>query len=69
MTVNSQLRFAALLAGLCLLSGCIDRDVVMVNPRTGETATCEGAPGGVNPWSQTMACVTDREAQGWMRRE
>lgn len=58
----------ALIASALCLSGCIDRDVAMENPRTGETLTCEGSPGGLNPWSQTMACVEDHEAQGWVRR-
>ena len=60
-------RLALVAAAVCL-SGCIDRDVAMENPRTGETLTCEASLGGLNPWSQTMACVEDHEAQGWVRR-
>jgi hypothetical protein len=66
---NLFLRCLALIAIAGGLTGCIDRDVAIVNPRTSETMTCEGTPGGVNPWSQTMACVTNHEAQGWIRRE
>ena len=36
---RSRLRYLALIAAACLLSGCA-ADVVMVNPRTGETARC-----------------------------
>jgi hypothetical protein len=50
----------------CLLTGCA-ADVVMVNPRTGETNTCRASP--VNPWSQQEACVGDHISRGWKRLE
>jgi hypothetical protein len=62
----------AALGGLLLLTvglsalGCA-RDVVMLNPRTGETAVCPASP--LNPWSQQQACVGDHIAQGWRRQE
>jgi len=52
---------AAIIA-TCLLTGCA-RDVMMVNPRTGETMTCRQSP--LNPWSQQEACIGDHIAQGW----
>lgn len=48
------------------LSGCAS-DVVMLNPRTGETATCSASP--LNPWSQQETCVGQHIAQGWKRLE
>jgi len=56
---------AAIAAG-GLLAGCAD-DVVLNNPRTGATQICRQSLGGLNPWSQTMACVGNYEAQGWTR--
>jgi hypothetical protein len=47
-------------------SGCAD-DVVMKNPRTGMSEICQESLLGLNPWSQTMACVANHEAQGWIR--
>ncbi len=52
----------------CLLSGCA-ADVVMVNPRTGETAICRESLRGLNAWSQKEACVGDHVARGWKRQE
>jgi len=52
-------------AGLSML-GCA-RDVVMLNPRTGDTALCPASP--LNPWSQQQACIGDHIAQGWTRPE
>jgi hypothetical protein len=49
-----------------LLHGCA-RDVVMLNPITGDTAVCPASP--LNPWSQQQACVGDHIAQGWKRQE
>ena len=49
-----------------LLFGCA-RDLVMLNPRTGETAVCPASP--LNPWSQQQACIGDHIAQGWRRQE
>jgi hypothetical protein len=59
----------------CALTACAsDTDVAMKDPRTGETFTCRqstvmGLSLGMNPWSQTYTCVTDRVAQGWVRAE
>ena len=69
MTRNTFVRFITLIALSVALNGCIDRDVAMVNPRTGEKLTCTAMPGGLDPWSQTTACVTDHEAQGWIRAD
>ena len=48
----------------CVLAGCA-RDVVMLDPRTGDTAICRASP--LNPWSQQAGCIGDRIAQGWKR--
>jgi hypothetical protein len=53
---------AALLAAV----GCAD-DVTMRNPRTGATEVCRQSLQGLDPWSQTMTCVANHEAQGWKR--
>jgi len=60
------LRHLTLIIAVCLLTGCA-RDVVMVNPRTGETAVCRASP--LNPWSQQESCIGDQIAQGWKRSE
>lgn len=59
-----QCAIAIVAAGL--LAGCAG-SVAMQNPRTGATATCAGTFRELNPWSQTMACVADYEAKGWVR--
>jgi hypothetical protein len=59
-------RYLALIAAGCLLTGCA-ADVVMVNPRTGETATCRESHHGLNPWSQKEACIGHYIAGGWIR--
>jgi hypothetical protein len=64
---RSRVRCLALIAAaVCLLGGCA-ADVVMVNPRTGETASCPASHGGLNPWSQQAACIGDYTAGGWTR--
>jgi len=63
---TSRWRILMLIAAACLLSGCA-ADVVMVNPRTGETATCPTSLRGLNPWSQQQACVGDYIVSGWIR--
>jgi hypothetical protein len=60
------LRYLALIVVVGVSTGCAD-DVVMTNPRTGMTQICQESLGGLNPWSQTMACVANYEAQGWRR--
>jgi hypothetical protein len=59
-------RYAALIIAAALLTGCA-REVVMLNPRTGETITCPASP--LNPWSQQQACIGDHVAQGWKRQD
>ncbi len=61
------MRYLLLIIG-CSLAGCAsDRDVVMQDPRSGETTTCQhSAPLGLDPWSQTYACVAQHAAQGWI---
>ena len=61
-------RFAGLelLSMSLLLVGWV-RDVVMLNPRTGNTAVCPAS--SLNPWSQQQARVGDHSAQGWRRPE
>jgi hypothetical protein len=60
------LRYLTLVAVACVLTGCA-RDVVMLNPRTGDTITCHAS--SLNPWSQQEACVGDHVAQGWKTLE
>jgi uncharacterized protein YceK len=59
-------RYVMLVVAAYVLSGC-SADVVMVNPRNGETTTCPASPW--NPWSQQEACIGDHTAQGWKRQE
>jgi len=49
-----------------VLTGCAS-DVVVLNPRTGERATCPASP--LNPWSQQESCIGQHMAQGWKRLE
>jgi hypothetical protein len=49
-----------------VLGGCA-ADVVMLNPRTCETATCAASARGFNPWSQQEACIGEHIAAGWVR--
>jgi len=56
----------ALITAALVLSGCA-ADVAMVNPRTGETATCKASLQGLNPWSQQETCIGDHIAGGWIR--
>jgi hypothetical protein len=57
---------ALLVAAAWLLAGCAS-DVVMVNPRTGERATCREHLNGLDPWSQKEACVGGYITRGWTR--
>jgi hypothetical protein len=63
---RSPVRYLALITAACLLAGCA-ADVAMVNPRTGEKATCRESLWGLNPWSQKEACVGKYIAEGWIR--
>jgi len=49
-----------------LLAGCA-ADVVMLDPRTGQTVVCRESLHGLDPWSQKEACVGDHTARGWTR--
>ena len=61
-----MVRYLALIVLACALTGCA-ADVIMLNPRTGDTARCRGS--ALNPWSQQQACVGEYAAQGWRRLE
>jgi hypothetical protein len=60
--------YLTLLTTACLLSGCA-ADVAMINPRTGEKATCRESLKGLNPWSQKEACVGKYIAEGWIKAD
>jgi hypothetical protein len=60
------LRYLVLTIMACLLTSCA-RDVVMLDPLTGEMTTCRAS--SLNPWSQQEACVGDHLAQGWKKLE
>ncbi len=63
---KSLVRHLVWIGAAGVLTGCA-ADVVMLNPRTGETATCRESLRGLNPWSQQEACIGDHIAQGWIR--
>jgi hypothetical protein len=58
------MRYVAALLAAWLVAGCA-RDVLMLDPRTGETARCRAS--SLNPWSQEEACVGGHIANGWRR--
>lgn len=60
------LRYLLLILAAGVSTGCAG-DVVMQNPHTGQTETCQESLHGLDPWSQTMACVEAHEVQGWTR--
>jgi hypothetical protein len=62
----SMLRYVVLIVAGGVSAGC-GHDVVLENPHTGTIEVCRESPGGLNPWSQTTACVADHVAQGWTR--
>jgi len=67
--MRTPLRYLAailVLALASLSSGCAT-DVVLINPRTGETDTCRASLHGFNPWSQQEACIGEHIAGGWVR--
>lgn len=67
MRQTPMLRLAPLIFVACASSACTEQDVVMENPHTGKTEVCGQSLQGLDPWSQTMACVTAHEVQGWVR--
>lgn len=61
------MRYLTLIVATYSLAACAsDSNVAMQDPRTGETVTCRQSLAGLNPWSQTYACVTEHAAQGWV---
>jgi len=60
------LRYLTLIIAVALVTGC-GADVVMVQPRTGETISCRESFWGLDPWSQKEACVGDHITRGWTR--
>jgi uncharacterized protein YceK len=66
--MRGWLRYLSLVMVAVLVSGCAT-DVVMRDPRTGETATCKASLAGFNPWSQQDACIGEHIAGGWVRAE
>jgi len=69
--MTTRVRYLALVLVIVVasvVSGCAT-DIVMRNPRTGETATCRASLAGLNPWSQQEACIGDHIAGGWVRTE
>ncbi len=65
-TREVALRYLVLAIAVSVVMGCA-RDIVMLNPRTGETSTCRRSL--LNPWSQQEACVGDHMAHGWRKLE
>jgi hypothetical protein len=59
-------RYGISIAAVCFLASCAG-DVTMQNPRNGATAFCSGSHRELYPWSQTMGCVANYEAQDWTR--
>jgi hypothetical protein len=59
-------RYGALIFLAGLLAGCVE-DVTMRDPQTGRTEICPQSLRGLDPWSQTMSCVANHEAEGWVR--
>jgi len=66
--MKACIRYFMLVVVAALVSGCA-ADVVLRNPRTGETATCKASLAGFNPWSQQDACIGEHIAGGWVRAE
>ncbi len=60
------MRYPMVIIAVCMVMGCA-RDVVMLNPRTGETTTCRAS--ALNPWSQQETCIGDHIAHGWRKLE
>jgi len=59
-------RYGALTFLTGLLAGCAD-DVTLRDPQTGRTEICPQSQQGLDPWSQTMSCIANHEAEGWVR--
>lgn len=65
---EETLRYLLMIVTACLMTGCA-ADVVMRNPRTGETVTCKASLQGLNPWSQQETCIAEYIEQGWVRKD
>jgi hypothetical protein len=57
--------WSVLLLAATLLGGCAE-DVTIEDPQTGAVALCQQSLQGLDPWSQTDACVAGHMAQGWV---
>ena len=68
MTTLLRYLAAIVVVVLAAMSGGCVSDVILINPRTGETDTCTASLHGFNPWSQQEACVGDHLASGWGRK-
>lgn len=55
---------ALAMAAASMLAACAN-DVVMRDPRTGQSAVCRQSLSGLDPWSQTDGCVAAHAEQGW----
>lgn len=65
---EEALRYLLMIVMACVMTGCA-ADVVMRNPRTDETVTCEASLKGLNPWSQQDTCIADCIERGWIRKD
>jgi hypothetical protein len=65
VTAAGSIRVAAIFLAGMSLAAC-SSPVVLQNPRTNETTTCNEGAGDWSPWSQQQACVGDHIAQGWV---
>lgn len=61
-----MMRRLALILALLALGGCFDRTAVLRDPVSGEARTCRSSLQGLNPWTQSDACVAAAVAQGWV---
>ncbi len=65
---EETLRYLVLIVMASVMTGCAS-DVVLRNPRTGETVTCEASLKGLNPWSQHETCIGGYIERGWIRND
>jgi hypothetical protein len=59
-----SVRYIALILAGAMVAGCAN-DIVLKDPRSDASVTCPQSLGGLDPWSQTYACVARHAAQGW----
>jgi len=67
MTTLLRYLAAIVVVVLAAMSGGCVSDVILINPRTGETDTCTASLHGFNPWSQQEACIGEHITSGWVR--